>query len=81
MELANESKFSSEQTTFATSSLNTMGTKKKYKSADDDRMQADENMNGEKPGAEAWRLIHSRYAQNTLTADMISGSLLLRQPR
>ena len=29
MELANESKFSGEQTTFATSSLNTMGAKKK----------------------------------------------------
>ena len=28
------------ETTVATSSLNTMGTKKKYKSADDDRMQA-----------------------------------------
>ena len=26
--------------------------------------------------AEAWRLIHSRYAQNTLTTEMISGSLL-----
>ena len=32
----NESKFSGEQTTITTSSLNTMGTKKKYKSADDD---------------------------------------------
>ena len=37
---------------------------------------ADENMDMVRPyGAEAWRLIHSRYAQNTLTADMISGSL------
>ena len=28
-----------------------------------------------RPEAEAWRLRHSRYAQNTLTAEMISGSL------
>ena len=28
-----------------------------------------------RPEAEAWRLIHSRYAQNTLTAAMVSGSL------
>ena len=37
----NESKFSGEQTTVTTSSLNTMGTKRKHKSADNDRMQAD----------------------------------------
>ena len=72
MELANESKFSGEQTTFATSSLNTMGAKKKYKSADDDTMQVDESPNGEKPGAEEWRLKNSRKAHNTLTTDMIS---------
>ena len=41
MELAsatplNESKFSGRHTTVATSSLNTMGTKRKHKSADDD---------------------------------------------
>ena len=34
----------------------------------------DESMNMVKPGAEAWRLIHSRYAQNT--TEMISGSFL-----
>ena len=34
-----ESKFSGEQTTVTTSSLNTMGTRRKHKSADDDRMQ------------------------------------------
>ena len=39
-------------------------------------VDADESMNMVKPGTEAWRLIHSRYAQNTLTTDMISGSLL-----
>ena len=27
------------------------------------------------PEAEAWRLIHCRYAHNTLTAEVISGSL------
>ena len=32
---------------------------------------ADESMNRVKPGTEAWRLIHSRYAQNT--TEMISG--------
>ena len=37
---------------------------------------ADESMNMVKPGPEAWRLILSRYAQNTLTTEMISGSLL-----
>ena len=36
---------------------------------------ADESMDMVRPGAEAWRLIHSRYAQNTLTTGMISGSL------
>ena len=36
---------------------------------------ADESMDMVRPEAEAWRLIHSRYAQNTLTAEMISGSL------
>ena len=46
MELASatplsESKFSGEQTTFTTSSLNTMCTKRKHKSADDDEMQTD----------------------------------------
>ena len=35
---------------------------------------ADESMNMVKPGKEAWRLIHSRYALNT--TEMISGSLL-----
>ena len=35
---------------------------------------ADESMNMGKPGTEAWRLIQSRYAQNT--TEMISGSLL-----
>ena len=34
---------------------------------------ADESMNMVKPGTEAWRLIHSRYAQNT--TEMISWSL------
>ena len=38
--LLNESKFSGEQTTVTTSSLNTMGTKRKPTSADN-RMQAD----------------------------------------
>ena len=52
MELAsatplNESKFCGEQTTVTTSSLNTMGTKRKHKSADDDRMQADSLKKGE----------------------------------
>ena len=28
-----------------------------------------------RPEAEAWQLIHSRYAQNTLTTEMVSGSL------
>ena len=37
---------------------------------------ADENMNMVRTEAEAWRLIHSRYARNTLTTDMISVSLL-----
>ena len=36
---------------------------------------ADEGMDMVRPGAEAWRLIHSRYAQNTLTAETLSGSL------
>ena len=36
---------------------------------------ADESMDMVRPEAEAWRLIHSRYAQNTLTTEMISGSL------
>ena len=36
---------------------------------------ADESMDMVRPEAEAWRLIHSRYAQNTLTAEMISGTL------
>ena len=35
---------------------------------------ADESMNMVRIEAEAWRLIHSRYAQNT--TEMISGSLL-----
>ena len=77
MELANESKFSGEQTTIATSSLNTMGTKKKYKSADDDRMQAYERV---RPKAEARRPIHSRYVQNTPSTEMIRG-FTLTQPR
>ena len=47
----NESKFSGEQqTTVTTSSLNAMGTKKKHKSADDDRMQADSLEKGD-PGS------------------------------
>ena len=47
----NESKFSGEQTTVTTSSLNTRwGTKKKHKSADDDRMQADSLEKGD-PGS------------------------------
>ena len=33
-------------------------------------------MNMVRTEAEAWRLIHSRYAQNTLTTETISGSLL-----
>ena len=36
---------------------------------------ADENMNMVRAEAEAWRLVHSRYAQNTLSTQMISGSL------
>ena len=55
MELAsatplNESKFSSKQTTVTTSSLNTMGAKRKHKSADDDKMQADSLKKGD-PGS------------------------------
>ena len=55
MELAsatplNESKFSCEQTTVTTSSLNTMGTKRKHKSAHDDEMQADSLKKGD-PGS------------------------------
>ena len=46
----NESKFSNEQTTVTTSSLNTMGTKRMHKSADDDRMQADSLKKGD-PGS------------------------------
>ena len=54
MELAsatplNGSKFSGKQTTVTTSSLNTMGTKRMHKSADDDRMQADSPKKGD-PG-------------------------------
>ena len=45
----NESKISGEQTTVTTSSLDTMATKRKHKSADDDRMQADSLKKG-KPG-------------------------------
>ena len=91
MELASE-------TTVATSSLNTMGTKSKNTSKGKDNHVdvveteqpqpssetastmsaiesglADESMNMVKPGTEAWRLVHSRYAQNT--AEMISGSV------
>ena len=36
---------------------------------------ADENVNMVRAEAEAWRLVHSRYAQNTLSTQMISGSL------
>ena len=55
MELAsasplNESKFSGKQTTVTTSSLNTMGAKRKHKSADDDKMQADSLKKGD-PGS------------------------------
>ena len=89
MELASE-------TTVATSSLNTMGTKSNNAGKGKDNHvevvernepsetaptmsaiesdDADESMNMVKPGTEAWRLIHSRYAQNT--TEMISGSLL-----
>ena len=89
MELASE-------TTVATSSLNTMGTKSKNTGKGKDNHvdvvetnqpsetastmsaiesgDADESMNMVKPGTEAWRLIHSRCAQNT--TEMISGSLL-----
>ena len=52
------------------------GYQEKYKSADDDRMQADDNMNRVRPEAEAWRPIHRRYGQNTPSTEMISGSLL-----
>ena len=47
MELANVFRFSGEQTTSATSSLNTVVTKRKHKSADDDRMQADSLKKGD----------------------------------
>ena len=89
MELASDS-------TAATSSLNTMGTKSKNTGEGKDNHvdvvetnqpseaastmsaiesgDADESMNMLKPGTKAWRLIHSRYAQNT--TEMISGSLL-----
>ena len=55
MELAsatplNESKFSGDQTTVTTSSLNTMGTKRKHTSADDDEMQTDSLKKGD-PGS------------------------------
>ena len=55
MELAsatplNESQFSGRQTTVTTSSLNTMGTKRKHKSGDDDKMQADSLKKGD-PGS------------------------------
>ena len=50
MELANDSKFSGEQTTITTRSLNTMGTKRKHKIADADRMQADSLKKGD-PGS------------------------------
>ena len=55
MELAsatslNESKFSGRQTTVTTSSLDTMGTKRKHKSADDDKMQAGSLKKGD-PGS------------------------------
>ena len=85
MELASE-------TTVATSSLNTLGTKSKNTGKGKDSHvevvktnqpsetvltiesgDADESTNMVKPGTEAWRLIHSRYAQNT--TGMISGSL------
>ena len=49
-ELANDSKFSVERTTVTTSSLNTMGTKRKHKNADDNRMQADSLKKGD-PGS------------------------------
>ena len=45
-----ESKFSGKQTTVSTSSLNTMGTKRKHKSADDDKMQAGSLKKGD-PGS------------------------------
>ena len=46
----NESKFSGEQTTVTTSSLTTKGRKRKCRSADDDRMQADSLKRGD-PGS------------------------------
>ena len=52
------------------------GARRQYKSADDERMQADDNMNGVRPKAEAWRPIHNRYMQNTPSTEMISGSFL-----
>ena len=53
------------------------GYQDKYnKSADDDRVQADDDMNGVRPKAEAWRPIHSRHVQNTPSAEMTSRSLL-----
>ena len=36
---------------------------------------ADESMDMVRLGAEAWRLMHRRSAQSTLTTEMISGSL------
>ena len=73
MELASE-------TTVATSSLNTVDTKTKTTGKGQDNHvavesgDADESMDMVKPGTGTWRLIHSRYAQNT--TEMISGSLL-----
>ena len=46
----NESTFSGTQATVTTSSLNTMGTKRKHKNADDDKMQADPLKKGD-PGS------------------------------
>ena len=43
----NESKVSGKQTTVTTSSLNTVGTKGKHKSADDDKMQTDSLKKGD----------------------------------
>ena len=46
----NKSKFSGRKTTVTTTSLNTVGTKRKHESADDDRMQADSLKKGD-PGS------------------------------
>ena len=59
-----ESKFSVEQTTITTSSLNTMGTKRKHESADDDKMQAD-SLKQRDPGS--WTVREWERAANSTT--------------